>query len=568
MKCLSLGRSLTHRIEYISAAMQNIKPFFRQYWLVAFFWLLRGGLCNSEWPSLSATRATALRTQRDISKNISINEDVVIGARLSTLLWDVDGYQNSTLENVRNLLNVGVQALVLDVYLDESTLQWQLCPAPLPTNSDFNVSSLKYNGATYVCDRYLTLEGLLDVVKTFLIETDTNLSANLLDLVFVLRSIWPSSDPVSSALLESTNTSLTKAISSVGLGRLFLSSDVSPDARSNYDFPTLDNFLFSENKRVLPVIISDYLSSNTSYEISDDESAFFVKGKNTNVAFEHFGDLECQGRVSESEVEDTLNYQFRFAYDDESSPFSTDDFKSTQLCGFTPILASPIQPLEDISSFLDYSFWSWAPAEPRNLTSLQKSVNSTQTDVSSSSDLYISNCAVATSDGWKATNCYAKHYAACRNDTDPYDWYIETSSKMTYFEATGLSQGNLNDVDNICHDGAKFSCPRDAFQQAALLQVIEAKFGDEEVPVWIDMNSISSMNCWVTGGSNAACTYQKIVSKSVFSQMITPTCVCAFVLLMAMIILHFDRVPVQTNRKYWKRTLDKYSKNEYEGVPS
>ena len=98
-----------------------------------FVWLLLHGIVVqglTNWPLLDFITEVAIRTQRDISYQIPIDQDTHYGVSLSRLLFDVDGYVESSLVTTRSMLDVGVKILTIDLYWNQFTSKWQLCPAP------------------------------------------------------------------------------------------------------------------------------------------------------------------------------------------------------------------------------------------------------------------------------------------------------------------------------------------------------------------------------------------------------------------------------------------------------
>lgn len=79
--------------------------------------------------ALNETLDVAIRTQRDISKPVPLDQLAVTGTSLTTMFSNGDYSLNST-SKLRDLLDTGMQAIMLDLYWNEFTSVWQLCPAP------------------------------------------------------------------------------------------------------------------------------------------------------------------------------------------------------------------------------------------------------------------------------------------------------------------------------------------------------------------------------------------------------------------------------------------------------
>ncbi|ODV86440.1 hypothetical protein CANARDRAFT_6912 [[Candida] arabinofermentans NRRL YB-2248] len=490
---------------------------------------------NTEWPTLSTTRAIAMRTQRDISKNITVTDNVVFGVDLNKVVFDLKGYNSSSLTTLRDLLNVGAQALVVDLYYNEYFKDWGLCD-----------TKQLYSNSTLPCGSPSTfnITSIFSVVNDFIADTDTKLSANLMYIAFHLHSIY-SVDPNFQTGIQSLETQIET-----------LDEVSSPSLVSDTDFPSLNQFVFEDHLRIIPVVLSSDLYSNTTFSLGSLSA--YVSNDTIQTEYKALGSVACAKPATsyDPELSDSV---VKFSYDSDALPYTVEQFRASMLCGYIPIISHELSTIEDITPYLTNSFWSWAANEPNVTTSSEsRSVFSTGTDDDDDSDddnLYLNRCAVLTtfnsSSGWKANSCTRKHRVLCQSKQNSSHYKL-TKEESTYFEA-----------DDTCGDGYKLTVPKTAIDQRYFLDLIGGN-----ATAWIDMNSLKSSNCWVSGGVDADCPYQKIISVKIFKEMIIPSSVIAFLILLGIVGLQFDGVVGQRNRKNWKKLLNEKLKDEFEGIPA
>ncbi|CCH41448.1 putative secreted protein [Wickerhamomyces ciferrii] len=522
------------------------------------------GLMN--YPSLSSNRVTAIRSQRDVAANVSIDQITTAGIRLSKTLFDREGYTNDTLKNVWTLLNGGIQNLVIDIYWNENTGEFQLCPIDMSGRLSTRAEStgvIYYDADDddYKCDNVLTLQGLIDVVFRFTSETDTNLSANLILLMFNTHGLLKKSSSNSQNndnITYSNNNTLSQILQSTFSYKLYTPSALTADRfvnrtynseeQSNDGFPTVSHFLFTDKRRVVSTIWQDNLPSNTTYNLTSDYNIVFPQS-DLNSSFTSLNNTVVPS--TEEEFINTANGNWRFAYDDDNTKFNNGSIRHLIDWGYSPILNSAVLESSDIASIFNTSLWSWDSAEPLE-ENIAKEINKDSDNTRNSQTAY--KCAALSSTGWKVENCYDSKYVACRKQSRAFEWELSLD-KQTYFNA-----------EDVCPDNTNFSVPRTALQQYSLVNYLKTL--PENHSIWIDMNSISINDCWVTGGPNSNCPYQKVTNERNFAEMLTPASVFCLVIFLGMILLRLKRVPVQDNRKHWKKLLQQNKENEYEGVPS
>ncbi|VEU23860.1 DEKNAAC105006 [Brettanomyces naardenensis] len=495
------------------------------------------------WPNLSANRAIALRTQRDVSGNATVASAVVMGVNLTSVVFEPFGYNDNSLADIRTLLNVGVEAMTIDAYYNEYTEDWTLCPYDI----------LASNSSTGKCGDVASfnISSIVTTMNEFLSATDTVLSTNVLYILLNLNSIvYPNA---------SSMTGIHR------LGKVFqgIENLVTPEVFNVESQPTLHELLFTKDLRVFTIVVEDNLLSNTTYDISLDLDTLFVSSEiasNINktqveasgqtlvplpAVYQNFN----EGNISS--LDDSNSSSFRFLYETEDNEYIIDSFRNTLLSGYSPIISRSFPNLANISSFLENSFWSWAAGQPpvQSAASPSSSGNST---VANQASVY--RCAILTDHGWTTAACSSKFRCACLNPSDS-DRFVITKDASDYMSA-----------EETCYelgDEYVFALPHTAMEQRDMMDMLpEGLTG-----VWININSISSGNCWVEG-LITACPYQKTISRRIFIRMITPGSVVAFLLLCLIAVFQFDRVPVQKNRKHWRKLMHDQLGDEFEGVPS
>lgn len=581
--------------------------------LIIYFILLRLCVSLNDWPRLSFESEVRIRSQRDLSYSRPIDQTTPYGMSLKTL-FDKHGYTPDSLSYITTMLEVGLSVLSVDLYYNNYTSNWQLCPAPYPINGTIPSASsqqtLQWNGNEYTCQPDFTPDLLMRQITTFLSETNTNMDANYLQILYRLHQFdYPPTTRNSTTNWNQVfggrtsgyenygNLTLGDTVSSLGLS-VFTPADLETFQEaakettgtyfyndSSSAFPSVRLFVFDYLKRVTVMVAYDDVTNDLNmYNITDnDKLTIFFNGDTVNMTNfiynQDYMSLECLNyQVNNLVIPDTsvlesraLNTHFRYIYDSEDVQFDDFSFRAMVRCGFSPILNSTNYEINGtstdevgdiINNFISYSFWSWeveaSPNQP-------DSYNDTDIPEEFNDDGNVRNndeairCVVVDADGWTISNCYDDNHYACQNIYSPISWHIP-ESRMLYFEAF---------TDNRCPVNYTFGVPRLSLEMLGLIGAIADS--DLEYPVWVDVNDITVVNCFVTGGPYAECPYQRTVSTRALAGLIAPSFVVAIVVLFLLFLEKIFRLnPIQTNRKrYWKKKITEYNKkNDYEGVPS
>lgn len=511
------------------------------------------------WSSLPSERVIAIRSQRDVASNVTIDQLTLTGVRLSTALFNNEGYVNSSLSEVRNLLNIGIQTLLIDLYWSEKSGEFQLCPVDLSSNSSaVNGADYSYyekNQEIYKCDDVLSVQELLNVVANYASSTDTNLAANIIVLIFNLHDLTTRSSRNTDT---SNNTLPILLLSSLG-EKLYTPSNLEIDRQDNSTlvgeqyskdgYPTASHFLFTSEKRVLATIWENHLLSNSTYNITNDFDIIFSP-KALESSFTSTNMTTTP--TTESEFFSVSNHSWRFAYDDNTTPFNNESLKQFIGDGYSPILNSDLSDVSEVATIFNTSLWSWNASQPLQPEDAKEASPDNDNSRNTQSAY---KCAALTPSGWVVSNCYQDKHVVCRTNASSYGWDV-SSDENIYFHA-----------EDNCPDETKFSVPKTALEQKSLTEYLTGKLGSN-FSVWIDMNSIAISDCWVTGGPYASCPYQKVSSQRNFAQMVSPAAAFCGFIFFAILLQRLKRVPIQDNRKHWKKLLADYDEQEYEGVPS
>ncbi|KAI5960989.1 MTC6 [Candida pseudojiufengensis] len=552
------------------------------------------------------TLEVALRTQRDVSKPIPIDQLSVTGLSLSSIFQE-KGYTTDSLSDLVTALNKGSQVIMIDLYWNEFTSIWQLCPAPFPQNassSSDTTPSLSWNNQTYKCDLNLATDNVMSMISSYIMSTNTDYQANFIHVLLNLKSIHyeksnqtisledaykpnAQSTSVGNSTLTETFSKLSQYIFDPSVLNDYRSqvnsenlNEVSFYNRSSIVMPTLRTVLLNQYRRLLVNVISnDVVESRRAYTVNDldKQLIFFNDTLPTTVLTPKNADNYCDQVLKPTNGLDLFNNlslttNFRYILDSDSDRFSLKKIRKYVRCGLSPVFNatsynvqnqtftnssnSNSSDVEEVyQSYAPYFFWSWGPGEP--MTVDNSTTNNTDNDGQRENVAY--KCVMLRNDGWHVGDCYERYEIACQNKSSPNDWLIPSGVKKTYFDIRAED----------CPDGYNFSLPRSNIEMLSLLTSIGQQ--NSTFPIWIDLNDITISTCFVSGGPYAQCPYQRTVTSQKFARMIAPASViCIIVLILILMEKIFRTNHIQANRKrYWKKKLTEYySKNDYEGVPS
>lgn len=574
------------------------------------------------WPERPPQYTIVSRTQRDLALDISIDEVTGVGVSLNRLVFDKKGYSRGSTEDVITLLKAGVQTLMIDLYWNQFTRKWQLCPVPFAGNVTTNATEVKgfsWNGKVARCEAAFTVGYLMQQIKNYFSSTNSKLNATLLELMFNLHLIR--SDPIDlngssndlgnynliyDQFEDLGNGTLTDSLEPI-LGSLLRPQDLnntteyleSPQYEKFYNstgggFPSLRSFLFDQYRRAVAMVISnDSVNSETAYDIGNKDGwTVFLENNNFNAFVQSTSNLSTYQdcilsiQAREKGIAQELEHfseqtHFRAIVDDNSTKFTNRTFNDYKRCGYTPILNashygvySPNNVDEGgkleyiMNNFLPQSFWTWSESNIAEVSDNGRSNSSNLTvgllsrdrELKARNEQKAVRCVILGQDGFEITDCYVPLNYACQNKEVPFDWYVDSHSKKSYFAFSS---------NKSCPYGYQFGVPLLSLEMLALMRHI--KDNGVEGPVWVDLSDITVPNCFVSNGPYASCPYQKPQSKAKLVGLFAPSFIVAGVILILIFFEKFFRsIPIITNRRrHWRSAINNYYKTyEYEGVPS
>lgn len=569
--------------------------------------LLRIANAEDNWPELSNEAQVALRTQRDASYLIPIDQSTSLGVSLTSLVFSTYGYSSSSLPYIHTLLQTGTRKLVLDTYYNNYTSLWQLCPAPFPINSSITdptfTQTVFWNDKQFDCQPSFTIDNVIKEIQDFITETNTNMNANYIEILYSLKTFDYVNSHLNSTSINagyvlknnpwegygnSTLSDTVSALSEVIFTPIDLqameesyATNTGPKTfynQSDETFPDLNTFIFTQLKRATVSVVQDEVTTDKSvYNFtSKDKDTFFIDDLSINSTVYSITDdvvntcmdLYKNATNTPYTADDLRNFalttHFRYVSDEPDHPFDDLTLRSVLRCGLSPLLNSSAYTTdgEDLTflgdimdHFFPLSFWSWNS----KLLTINEDKNITHDDNSNDRAQEAYKCVFVQPEGWEIGNCYEANAYACQHNDDPLKWQIMGDEKQ-YFDAY---------KDSSCPDQYSFGYPKLSIEMLSLMAAIEAS--DQGYPVWIDINDITVTNCFVSGGPYAECPYQRTVTTGTLARLIAPSFVIAIVILLLIFLEKVFRVnPIQTNRKrHWKKRINEYNKeHEYEGVPS
>ncbi|KAK9451030.1 uncharacterized protein V1518DRAFT_412356 [Limtongia smithiae] len=556
-----------------------------------------------DWPDLPSTLLYAIRSQRDLQLNVSIDQIIYPTVHMNNVLLEPLNYTWDAFSNLATMAKWGVSRFVLNLYWNANVQGWQLCPflasgsaggaaaaaAAAAAATAEEAAQFTYKDRAYTCNMTISVSTFLQqiVKEQYIVETDDNLSARTIIITLsLLNAIVPdsyASSPDSSkmkiiysASLSSSNTSeevpattveavseistlfargattststtststststsaiaaaAAMATTNIGLGKhiyrdlgtyMFTPPGLE-SARAREDvtwnstgaskegWPLVNYVLFEEFYRVL-FSFGEIEVEESVYDTSQDADYIF---STTDIPYENDSQLTYDTAFTSSELKSTaypvcsitsdflveekssgksFAPSFLLAFDTTDNVFSASAIQKYIECGFSPVFNATLDTAAEIVTYLKSNLlsaiWSWELNEPVVATTTSSSAEVVTTSAS---------CAILTGAGWAAENCYAKHRVACRVSKAAYSWAIPSKEANYYYDEMCSGSNQL------------FSLPRTPLQNTYLQQLRLSTVGDEAI--WIDLNSIATPNCWVTGGPSATCTYYDSKEESI-----------------------------------------------------
>lgn len=564
------------------------------------FSILLVGAAALNWDTSCSSYAAALVAQRDLAVLIPIDQISSVGVSLNQVVFSQLGYTWLALPVVRSVLQQLVGVLVLDVYFNEYTAQYQLCPAPIPTNvtvDAFNVAKLLWQGRTVHCLVDMAPSEVFSTVAKYLAQSNTNIEANVVQIAVQLRTI-AKVDSEDGRLLsrDASDNSLLPAIGSKTLSDIVLpcldylylaplaeETDVyddfaTADGAAGYasKYPTQQNFLFQLSRRLIAYLLNAPSSrGSVPYPFSEtDRKVFLVPDNSTfhpwvGSTSDSLWTSAIQKPYSAYNASHFWNLaqhtHFRLAFDSDNAPFSNDTLRFYAQSGFTPVInssaffaphsANETAVVSAMTDIVRNSFWAWAPEQTRETSALPPDDPQWAVHLSTQDS---ERCVTIQDKGWVVSNCFSQFRGACRSYTDPFTWTISENINLYFMSATTHS----------CPTGFFFATPRLSLEQYALQAMLQTT--GVRHPVWVNINDVYLEGCFVTTLANGECPHGKGLNTTSLILRIAPSLVVSLAVLILIAAGYiFVKTPIQSNRtRYWKKVIARYNENDFEGVPS
>ncbi|KAL6943231.1 hypothetical protein ACO0RG_002221 [Hanseniaspora osmophila] len=487
------------------------------------------------YPNLSTQAFRGLIIQRDILKSVRLSQLPSLGVNFTQVLLPSNSFHfgNSTeMENyILVLLNSGIGTLGVDIFFESN--RWKIY------NTD------------------LSFAWFLSIIQKYIGNTQSEVSVTSLFLLLKVRYLGTATEEMS------FNTTTMNGLNHDIEANINNNKILSPQQQdTNQTWPTLNNFLYSSSQRLVIFNAGDDTYTNTVFR---GNNTFVFTNEAMN--YLHIPD---QSEISiEFPVPSNLNFPVV-----ASDNYNETSIRDVLYNGYTPLISNP--DLIQIPYFLNSSLiWGWKKNQPSETYALDPFASDTN-KISSFACASLQYDYTTNSSYWEVNDCYQKLPILCHNAVSN-EWYIPTMQKAQFFSIT--SDNDQVSSNYGCPEGYLFNLPTTPLAISELNYAFSKQYEEDQKnfyfkkgtnnSIWIDLNSVSASNCWVVGGSHAICPYAKYVTSRNFVKMVLPLACCIGALLLMVIMLKFRKLPIQNNRRRWKRIVKESEKNAAaDGVPS
>lgn len=455
---------------------------------------------------LQGYSSVASFSQSYIGFNSSISQLSWLGVNATSSIFEHTGYTSDAVEHIQGVFNVtNFNLLYFDLYWNRPQAGWQLCPGVSP-NKDVK------------CQNNLTLEVMLEAIDNI-----TKKGPDKLVLLMFNLQEYRGNDTSFAVTLNLTHALADK------LDRVLF---------DQFQATTLYDFLYSNNKRTLPMIFQNTAASG-------DQS---LSSYAYNITYQ-----DPAGTVSQTNLSSTSNWNFK-----SSSSSDLHEIQRFLVDGDSVILNTN----HSMFHHFDNLTWLWNldltassethapdPAIPLQILNASNAENGGKSF----------RCAVIYESGLFVENCYQAHFVACQSKLNNGTWVIDMK-RRNYFDARLACGDDLDDTRYT------LGMPKQPRQLVTLIQSINSLAVKE--PVWVDLNCIFAQDCWIYGGPDAFCPFKNPEQNKKFIRMLSPIAIFIIFIFSLIMVSNSHKVPIQKNRKYWKKLISDYAEEEYEGVPA
>ncbi|KAH0612557.1 uncharacterized protein H6S33_008937 [Morchella sextelata] len=543
--------------------------------------------------AVSENWSTVLLSLRDLRRDVPINYNQYPGIALTPACFADGSYTDDKAACVADLIAIGYRSFLLDLYLDGESGGWGICPAsdvPAPAASSNAASSTtptttpasttaaasllpRQSAQSYTCTPSFNATTLLTIFDTWMTGTNTDLGARILLLTL---SLHPTRNTTSTTPPQPLTSTLKSAnILADAYTPTLLLSDRNNLNGSWYDDTTTTNntyfttrfaadntvstpdgwpsesyLEFKVGKRVLVAFgeLDNAVSAVYDPAATGDDAVIFPEGYiGEPVPYNASSTPTCFYNPSDTRIAAGNSSWAQALYRAPAAAAAAAAANITALinCGYSTLLDSVGAANTSLEErFRSYeaqiratAAWAWGDDEPQNTTGRKASFRC---------------AAMRVADGrWFVADCNESRRAACRVGGRPYDWTL-TPTPLPYALLPPC-----------------FAAPRTPLENTHLHSLLRSTL-PSTASVWLDLNSLSTDSCWVSGGANAPCPY-KLGDEG--RREVIVSAVAAVIVLVVFGLMWFAKGAswrVERSRRKRRRAVKKRVREgvEYEGVPS
>ncbi|KAK9453199.1 hypothetical protein V1511DRAFT_522940 [Dipodascopsis uninucleata] len=556
-----------------------------------------------DFPTLNNSDVYAIRSQRDLSLNVSIDQFVQPALNLNTVLLNQLNYTWDTLSNVPYIIACGANRLSLDLYWNRYKQIFQICPytnETLYSDSDSDGSSelaiFTYENGIHSCNNSLGFTNFLSEIidDQWIEQTDNNLEASILIITVNLKYAitadiisttdrWIVSNNAarninsSAAMFTSMSSLESSAVSDLNASDSIISVSLasmidstlgqftytpsklrSDREKSRYTWndtgaspsgwPLLQGILFNDFYRIIFSYGNLEISEN-DYNYTADEGMIFNSSyiPYSGASVSYYNTSFSQDELSADAMPVcSINSDDRI-YDISSDQIERPSWLLAYDSSFNPFSGSSMQ------KFMQCAFSPMMNATYSNSSQIVEYITSglaygrwswirgQPIDITETSytESLESSTVILRCASLKTDGWVVEN---CYNK---YRVACRVNKEPYTFEISKRAY-TYYDAMNACDDNSVFTLPRTALQNTVLQELRRNTVGTD--PIWIDMNSLAKPNCWMTVPTVAAVIVLVLVTLTLFSKL-------------------RDYRLVKARRKR-RRVVKKFGEMEYDGVPS
>lgn len=257
------------------------------------------GLTSSQCQSITTLTSLQAISQRDVAYNKTVLDVMYLGLDLTSTLFELQGYTETTIKLVSQVLFLGYKSVHMDLYWNEEDSTWQLCPFIMDTSGKKAGAPFTETRNNVTCDSSVTLQDVLQECYSYISATSSAFVMSVLHFGFRLHSLGTPQSSTSSStlplnqhlswvLFDTFGTALYTPVNLLNdrqNGHTYTHSSGIPNSETG--FPIVYRFLMIEKKRLLVSVNNATLATNSSYSTSylkQDADDLFLSASSQNDA--------------------------------------------------------------------------------------------------------------------------------------------------------------------------------------------------------------------------------------------------------------------------------------------